>query len=237
MEMPSLENNFKNEIGLQNEQKSFIETAIGKTINAGLNIGLRYLLPDFIEEQVIDVKDTLLENGLKEGVKKAVNSIIDLGKSALGIVTGNFENLSQVQTVIKNGGILDTVSDLINSAVEKGVENNQISQNVGNIIRQGKNVIINNISKNLENEFESQLDSIEKLNKYSNNWKEYFSNKDFEGMEKEYQKIKDKLKEIIPLENTIKQARQIENLHILIKNNGKNFDLSNEQLELIDIFK
>ena len=237
MENLSLENNITKDIGLQNKQKSFIETTIGKTINAGLDIGLRYLLPDFIENQVIDVKNTLLESGLKEGVKKAVDSAIDLGKSALGIVTGNFENVLQVQNVIKNGGILDTVSDLINSAINKGIENNRLSQNTGNIIKQGKNAIINSISKNIENEFESQLDSVEKLSKYTNNWKEYFNNKDFSGMEKEYKKIKEKIKETIPLENTIKEARKIENLHTLIKNNGGNFDITDEEFELANIIK
>jgi hypothetical protein len=36
----------------------------------------------------------------------------------------------------------------------------------------------------------------------------------------------------MPTENTIKQARIIENLHTLIKNNNKNFDVSDEQIEL-----
>ena len=35
-----------------------------------------------------------------------------------------------------------------------------------------------------------------------------------------------------PLENTLKEARIIENLHLLIKNNGQDFNLTNEQLEL-----
>ena len=34
----------------ENEQKSFLETTLGKTINAGLDIGIRALLPDFIDE-------------------------------------------------------------------------------------------------------------------------------------------------------------------------------------------
>ena len=51
-------------------------------------------------------------------------------------------------------------------------------------------------------------------------------------MEREYEKIKEKLKEILPMETTIKQAREIENLHILIKNNGHDFNLSKEQMEL-----
>ena len=44
--------------------------------------------------------------------------------------------------------------------------------------------------------------------------------------------MKEKFKEIIPIEETIKKARTIETIHNLIKNNGKNFDLSQQQLDL-----
>ena len=231
----NIEQSINNNLNIEKEQKNFLETTIGKVINTGLDIGLRYLLPDFIEDQVIDIKDSIIENGFKEGIKEAINSTIELGKSAVGIITGNFENISQVQSVIKTGGLLDSVSDLINTVVNKVVENGKISYSVGNIIKNGKNVIIDNISKNLENEFENQLDSIEKISKYSENWKKYYDNKDFEGMQKEYDKIKDKINDIIPIENTIKQARTIENLHTLIKNNGQDFNLSEEELALANI--
>ena len=36
----------------------------------------------------------------------------------------------------------------------------------------------------------------------------------------------------MPLENVITKAKVVENLHNLIKNNGKNFNLSKEELEL-----
>lgn len=232
-----LDKNLSTDMELANEQKNFLETTLGKTINTGLDIGLRYLLPDFIENQVIDVKDSILENGFKEGVKQAVDSAIDLGKSAVGMVTGNFENIGQVQNVIKNGGLLDSVSGLINTVVDKSVSKGKINNSIGSTIKKGKNVIISNINKNLENEFEKQLDSIEKLSKYSNNWRECYNNKDFDGMEREYKKMKEKLKDILPMENTIKDARIIENLHTLIKNNGRNFDLSEEQRELANILK
>ena len=49
-------------------------------------------------------------------------------------------------------------------------------------------------------------------------------------MQREYEKIRDKLKILIPMENILKQARTIENLHILIKNNGKDFNLTEEFL-------
>ena len=39
--------------------------------------------------------------------KTAVDNVIDLGKSVLGIFTGKFENMSQVKEVIKKGGLID----------------------------------------------------------------------------------------------------------------------------------
>ena len=70
------------------------------------------------------------------------------------------------------------------------------------------------------------------MQKYSNNWKQYYNNKDFEGMTRELYKINAEIKNLIPLENTIKEARTIQNLHNLIRTNGRNFNLTNEQLEL-----
>ena len=54
-------------------------------------------------------------------------------------------------------------------------------------------------------------------------------------MQREYEKIKDKIKEIAPIEKAIQTSRTIENLHKLIKNNGKNFDLSQDEMELIQM--
>ena len=39
------------------------------------------------------------------------------------------------------------------------------------------------------------------------------------------------LEKIIPLEKLIKEARTIENIHNLVKNNNKNFDISEVELE------
>ena len=107
-----------------------------------------------------------------------------------------------------------------------------IDKNVSTLIKKGKNVILDNVSKNIEETFTNQLEGIEKLSKYENNWKNYYKEKDFDGMEREYQKIKSKLNELMPLENTIKEARTIENIHEIIKNNGQNFELDENQIKL-----
>ena len=226
------ENQITNDVSIEDKQRNFLQTNIGKAVNTGLNIGLRYILPDVIEDQVIEIKDSFLQNGFKEGVQTAIDSAINFGKSALGIVTGNFENIQQMQTAVKSGGIIDGISNVLNFTINKVVNSGKIPYALGSAIKTGKNAILNNITKNIESEFENQVNQIEKLNKYTNNWKDYFNNKDFDGMQREYDKIRGKMKEIAPIENTIKTARVVENLHKLIKNNGKNFDLTSEELEL-----
>lgn len=227
-----VENQITNDVSIENKQRNFLQTNIGKAVNTGLNIGLRYILPDVIEDQVIEIKDSFLQNGFKEGIQTAIDSAINFGKSALGIVTGNFENVQQMQAAVKSGGIIDGISNVLNFTINKVVNSGKIPYALGSAIKTGKNAILNNITKNIESEFENQVNQIEKLNKYTNNWKDYFNNKDFDGMQREYDKIRGKMKEIAPIENTIKTARVVENLHKLIKNNGKNFDLTSEELEL-----
>lgn len=232
-----LDNNLENNLQQENEQKSFLETTLGKTINAAVDIGIRALLPDFIDEQVINLKDNLFEYGLKDGIKQTIDDAIDLGKSAIGVVTGNFENVNQMQSAVETGGLIDGVSSLLDTVIDKVRDAGLINYNVANTIKQGKDVILNNVESNIEKTFTEQLTSVENTNKYINNWKEYFNNHDFSGMEKEYEKLENELKNLVPLENTINEARTIENLHNLIKNNGQNFNLTQEQLELAEKLK
>jgi hypothetical protein len=175
-----------------------------------------------------------LQYGLKDGIKKSVNDTLNIGKSAIGIVTGKFDNITQMQEAVKSGGIIDNVSELLDDVIDKVKSNGLINSTVAKTIKQGKNSILNNIEKNIENTFESQIKSLNYTEKYINNWKDYYSNKDFDGMEKEYKKIETEMKKLVPIENTIKEVRTIENLHNLIKNNGQNFDLTQEAKELAE---
>lgn len=228
-------NTIKNEIVTEQSQNNFLKSTLGRTISSAIDIGLRWVLPDLIEDEIIDIKNSLIKGGLKEGISTAINTAISFGKSAMGIFTGKFENISQVQSAIKTGGIIDGVSDVIDRVLNKTTKTGLINSDVSSLIRKGKNVILDNVSRNIENNFTNQLNNIEKLGKYENNWRKYYQEKNFEGMEREYQKIKDKLKELMPLENTLKEARTIENIHSIIKNNGQDFNLTKEQLELAKI--
>ncbi len=241
MEIENLEKNnnldVENNLTVEKEQKGFLESTLGKTINAAVDIGIRALLPDFIDEQIINIKDNLLEYGLGDGIKKTIDDAIDLGKSAIGIFTGDFENISQMQSAVKNGGLIDGVSSLLDTVVDKVSDAGLISNGVAETIKQGKDVILNNVESNIENTFSEQYTAIENIDNYINNWKDSFEKQDFDNMEKEYLKLEEQMQTIAPLTKTIEEAKTIEILHNLIKNNGQDFNLSQEQLELVEKLK
>lgn len=227
----------KNDLLNEKDQKNFLETTLGKTINTAIDIGIRAILPDFIDDQVINIKNNLLKNGLKEGISKTIDDTIEIGKSTIGIVTGNFENINQMQTAVKAGGIIDGISTLLDSVINKVQSKGLIDYNIAKTIKDGKNIILNNVESNIEKTFTDQIKSSEYTNKYISNWKNYYEEKNFEGMDREYKKIKKELKNLIPIEKTINEARTIENIHTLIKNNGQNFDLPKEVFELAEKLK
>lgn len=240
-----IENNITNEVKQENienniekSQNKFLESMLGKTINVGIDVGLRAILPNVVEDQVIDIKNILLKEGLKEGIKSAVNSAIGLGKSALGIITGKFENVSQAYTAVKNGGLIDSTSKVIDNVIKSANKNGLIKDNTAKIIKGGKKVIKDSISNNIEKTFLDQVDSIEKIGKYINNWNKYLETKDITGMNREYKKIKDKLENIIPLENTLKEVEKINNIQKLLKNKGGDINkLTSEEIELAKILE
>lgn len=227
-------NQIENNLNIEKEQNNFLNTTLWKTIDNGIDIGLRYLLPDFIENQIIDLKNNLINYGLKDGVKKSINEAIDLGKSAIGIATGNFENVSQIESAIKKGGIIDSVSMVIDSSLNKAVQSGKVDKNVAGLIKNGKNSILNNVEKNIESTLDKQISAAHNLDNHIKNWQEFYDKHDFDSMEKEYKIIKTELKDLIPIENTINNARKIEGIHELLKNRENKFEVSEGEVELME---
>ena len=213
-------------------QENCVKTEFGKAINNALDGFLKLILPDSIEDTVIDLKNNLYDYGLKEGLSKTVQNIIDTGKKAIGIETNNFESIEQVQEVIEHGGTQDKISSLLDSGVDKLKEEKSIDSGTAKTIKNEKNNIAKNIEENIENSFSEQLKSMQKLEKYITNWKNYYGQQNFSKMQNEYNKMKKIIDQIMPLEKTISDFRTIENLQNLIKNNGKKFALTQEELDL-----
>lgn len=230
-----LENNTKDNMQLtviNDKQKSFLETALGKAINSAINYGLKKLLPDFIEDQIIEIKDEIFNNGIKDGLKVISNKISDLAQSAIGTISGKFNNISQIEMAVEKGGIIDSASKLLDKGIKNIEEKNIFSEDITSTIKQGKNVIKNDLRKNIKLTLDEQKVLLNKIDKCYDNWKVAYEQKDINKMEVEYNKIKEKLEKIIPIEDINKKITEIENINNLIKNNGENFNLSKLEFEL-----
>lgn len=230
----NLENKLDNNIDIPNKQNEFLNSTIYKVVNMGINMGLKILLPDLIENQIISIKDTLIENGLKEGLKKVINEAINIGKGFNGIIKGDFENIEQINMAISSGGMIDTISELIDFSINKVNSKNIINKNILSLIKNGKNIILDNVRNKIKEELKNQNNYFNILNNSVKKWKENYKSKNFYGMEKEYNIMLKNLDKIIPIENTIKEIRKIETLHNLIKNKGENFNISDQELDFIN---
>ena len=51
-------------------REEFLNSTLWKTINNGIDIGLRYALLDIVEDEIIDLKNNLINFGLKDRNKK-----------------------------------------------------------------------------------------------------------------------------------------------------------------------
>ena len=222
----------ENKNNLKEEQNSFLKSAFGTAVNEAIDYGLKKLLPDFIEDQVIDIKDSLLNNGIKEGINTAIDKVIDLGKSFIGIFNGDFQKVSQVEIAVQKGGLIDEMSDLFDKALENIKERDYISAKLNNIIKGGKEIVESRLDENIKSVLKEQNKIIDNIDKCIENWNTYKTENDFEKMELEYEKIKKQAESIIPLEETLQKLKELDNLHNYIKNNNQNCNISNIELEL-----
>jgi len=218
-----------------NIQRKFLKTNLGQAINGGIDVGLRVILPNFIEDEIIEIKNKLLTEGFQAAVDTTIEESINIGKSAIGMITGNFENISQIKKAVEKGGLVDSVSNILEQGIKWIKDKGYISKNVATAMKKGKNKIMDSIEKGVEGTLTNQIEAIEKIDGYIEKWQKYYEEQNFTNMEYQYNKIEEYLQKVIPLEETLKKARKIENMHELIKNNGKDFNLSNEEKELAEM--
>lgn len=220
---------------LEKEQNSFLKSNLGQAINAGVDIGLKTILPDFVEDEVIAIKESLITEGFSAAVDTAIEEATNMGKSLMGLLTGSFENVSQIKEAVEKGGLLDTISDLLGDAIDWAKKKGYISKSTASTIKKGKNAIMDTIEDGIDDTLSNQIKAIEKIDGYIEKWQKYYEERNFTNMEYQYDKIQEYLEDVIPLEQVLEKARTVENLHELIKNNDKDFDLTEEQKELAEI--
>ena len=156
-----------------------------------------------------------------------------LEKVYLGFLLENLTLFHKHILLLNLGGIIDSASKIVDTAVKAAQDNKLINASTAKVIKKSKNVVKDCISSKIEENFMEQVDGIEKVGKYIDNWNSYLNQRDLSGMRKEYNKIMKKLDTLLPLEGTLKEARAIENVQELIKNKGGTLDnITEEELRL-----
>lgn len=230
---PEVRKNISN--NLKERQEDFLESTLGKIINTGIDVGIKAVLPNWLEDEIIEIKDSVLNDGFKSGVKMAINKAIDMGKAIEGVFTGNFESISQIKSVIKSGGLLDGISKLLDNVIDWAKKNKKISSSTAKLIKSSKKTILENIENNIDNSLQNQVTAIEKIDGYIEKWNNYYKAQDLTNMKKIYNRIEKEMEKIIPIQDVLNKVGQVEILQELIVNNGGDFNLSQEELELSEI--
>ena len=228
-----LGNKISNGLNINNLQNNFLNSTIGQIANTAVDLGLKAMLPDMIENEVIEVKNALISGGINEGLNTAIENAIEIGKKVIGLENKEFTSIQQAANAIEKGEITNNISDGIDSVLNKISDANVIPKNVINIIKEGKNLILSNIGTNIENEFTNEIKALEKIEKYIGNWEKSYYKKDLDSLNKEYNKIEKQMKKIMPLEKLINNVNKIKNINELIKNT-ENFDFNNVYLDLAE---
>lgn len=217
---------------IKEKQQEFLESNLGHIINTGIDVGIRAVLPEWLEDEMIEIKDEVLNDGFKAGVQMAIEKAINMGKAIEGIFTGKFESVSQIKSVIQSGGLLDTISKLLDNVVTWAKDEKIISSSTAKLIISSKKTILENIENSIDNSLEAQVTAIEKIDGYIEKWTNYYKEQDLTNMKKIHTRIQKELEKVVPIEDVLNRVEQLKNMHELIVNNGGDFNLSEEELQL-----
>ncbi len=219
----------------ETEQKEFLDTTIGKIVDAGLDFAISTFVPDLIEKPVSNLKDKLLSwdfnkeketisSGALEQTKKSEENS---GKEVdIGNVVANLKDF------LKEEKTINSFSKIIDAAIKELVDKDKISSNVSKMVKEGKNAVVEKIKEKIDHELDGQIVYVEELKEQTEKWKNYYQEKDIKNMKAVSKKIDSLMKDIMPIDTILTEAKQIQNLQQLIENNNNQFDLSSTQLEL-----
>lgn len=216
-----IEINNKNDI--VNMQDNVLSQILHNAINWSIDAGLRYILPDSIENEVIKIKNDFINGNTAQKIIDNIKGLINSGREKSN--NNEILNFDNIKSFFKNP---NTISVLTNTVTSLLSENNIDKE------KNSEKIIYENIESNLDKELVNQIKSLNKIDSYKDEWYKKYEEKDLKEMNKIFKSIKKEFKNIIPFENTIKEIRKIENLNELIKSKGGDFNITKEEKELVN---
>lgn len=233
--------NLQNTLNEQLEKvDNFFETKFGQIIDNAIDFGLKEILPDSIENEVIEVKNSLIEGGIQEGITKAIEVSVEKGKELLGINENTYNTIEDIKNVIKEGNLKEGISKVIDETIDKIQDWGLINENMANLIKNGKDIILNETGKKIEVELENQENILSDLDESCSKWENALEKGySFNTLTKHYKNVIKELEDAAPLKETIQKAVEIKNQYELIKSkyeDGDELTLSDEEKELCKKF-
>ena len=186
-----LENNLFNSVSnkLGELQEKFLESKWGQAIDKGIDFGLKVILPNTIEDDVIDIKNVFVREGLVEGIQKTVETGIKKGKEIAGIFTGNLEDMTQAEAIKENSDIISGISNVLENIVDKSMNDGFIKETLGELIKDGKKIILDYADKNIDKVNKEQVEKIQEMDEFIEDWNKAYQNQNFKEMQNAYTKI------------------------------------------------
>lgn len=231
-------NNIEKEsnLNINNEIKNkFIneksKTFFNKVANSAVDLGIRMVCPDLLEDVVISLKNNIIENGFKDGFKNVKNEMKDI----YNVIFKGKRNLNfgkEINMLINSNGILTGFSKMLTNGINISVKKGLVSKNIGQIIKKGKTTVINTFKDQLYNSATKEIEKLDNLQNYVNNWKKALDTNDIKRLEKEYKNIENITsynKEYEKLFSEIEKIKKIQNY--FREKDYKNF--SKENIEIL----
>ena len=222
---------------VQNLNEINISKIIPDLANHALDLGLKTILPDFIENDVIKIKDAFLENGFTAGLEEAKEKAEEVYKSIKGVFTGEFDSLGEIKKLLQKGGILNTASKMTDKILKIVLDTGIINKTTYNMIKTGKNAILNTLESDLNTYLKIDEYDLEKMQTQIEEWKQSYKNQDYEGMEKTAKKLSQTLQKNEKLENLLEQARNIEKSQKYIEKKGSIENLTKAEKKILESIK
>ena len=134
-----LGNKISNDLNLKNIQDKFLNSTLGQIANTAIDVGIKIMLPDYLENEVIEVKDALISEGLNEGINTAIENAIKIGKKMIGMENKEFVSIEQAIKAVGEGNVIKNISEGIDTVLNKVTDSNIIPSDITNKIKEGKN--------------------------------------------------------------------------------------------------